>query len=651
MRLRRGLALAAALAAFLVSSFPGAVSPVLAAPYELETSARYEIRPDEGEIGVSVDLEFRNTTPNPAGQFSVFSEIRLAVHDEAVDFAASDSDGELEVTDARRTIEGERVHVATIELREGIRYRDSIDVELSYTLPDTEESRLRVRPSLVVFPAWSFGTSAEVSVSVPSGYELRVDGDPLTEDGDRLVSGQIDNPTAWLALVTAVRPAEYATHESTVALEGGTADLVVRSFSDDEAWGTRTLATVEQALPRIEEELGLPYPLRGRLTLTEIVAADSSGFGEGTTTGAEIMISFEQPPFTALHQVVHVWLPTTLVEARWLREGLASRIAEHVAADLEVDLPFDPAAEAERHAEAALQLDAWSPTSDPETEAYGYAASWALVAELEEAVGADALRTVLSRASASVGPYEPGAIDRSPEPGRPDAASLPLTSRSFLDHLEAVSDADLAPLFAERVLTEADAALLDARSAARTEFDALVEASGGWGAPDPLRAAMTAWGFDDAMAQVEPIRGWLARRDVLLVEMAAAGLSAPERLQQAYRAYGGGPEAISELEAEREVVTAYVAAAERVNAERSFIERLGLVGGADPQGQLVLANGRFTDGDLRGAVDAIGEADRIVSAAGTGGIVRLVSLVLVVLILVGLAVILFRRRASYTGAQ
>ena len=43
--------------------------------------------------------------------------------------------------------------------------------------------------------------------------------------------------------------------------------------------------------------------------------------------------------------------------------------------------------------------------------------------------------------------------------------------------------------------------------------------------------------------------------------MAETGLSAPERLHQAYRAYGGGAEAESELESEREVVEAYVAAA------------------------------------------------------------------------------------------
>ena len=648
MRLRPAIPAAVAVAAVVASWLPGAAPSVQAAEYTLESSVRYEIRPEDGEVAVDVELEFTNTTPDPAGRFSLFSEIRLAVHDQAVDFAASDSEGELDVRDAMRTVDGARVHIATIKLREGLRYEDSIEVEFSYTLPDTESSRLRVRPSLVVFPAWGFGTSSEVSVSIPGGYEMRVDGDELIANGDRLESGPIDDPASWLALVTAIRPAEYVEQEVTVPLGGGTADLVIRSFSDDEAWGTRTLETVEDALPLIEQEIGLPYPVRGRLTLTEVVAADSSGFGEGASSGAEIMVSFDQPAFTALHQVLHAWLPPELVEARWIGEGLASRIAERVADQMGVRRPYDPAAEAERLSEHAFPLDAWAAGGDPDAEAYGHAASWALIAELEEAVGADALRSVLARVASSVGPYDPGG-DVSPEPGTTDAPPMPLTSRSFLDQLEAVAAADLAPLFAERVLSEPDATLLEARAEARAEFNALVEAADGWGAPDALRAAMADWRFDEANAQVEPVRTWLSQRDTLLAAMASAGLSAPDRLQQAYQAYGGGPEASSELGAERQVVTAYVATAERVNAERTFIERLGLVGGADPQAQLVLANGRFAEGDLNGALDAIGEAERIVDAADTGGIVRLTSLVLVVLILVALAVILFRRRATYTG--
>ena len=179
-------------------------------------------------------------------------------------------------------------------------------------------------------------------------------------------------------------------------------------------WGTRTLDTVSAALPLIEAELGLPYPLRGQLILVESVPATIAGFGESSTTGAEIPVSFDQPPFTALHQVAHAWLPASLVESRWISEGLASQVAAAVGAELDVEPPFDPVAEAEAHADAAFPLDAWSSTPDPEADAYGYAASWAFLDEIEAAAGAEAIPSVLARVAASIGSYEPAEV--APEP-------------------------------------------------------------------------------------------------------------------------------------------------------------------------------------------------------------------------------------------
>jgi hypothetical protein len=636
--------------ALAVAAFPGAPRPVVAAEYTLESDAHYEIRANRNEIDVRVRLEFTNTTPNPSGRFSIFDDIRLAVHDEAAELTARDANGPLTVRDAVRRIGGERVRVATIELREGIRYEDSVSVQLRYVLPDSADGRLRVRRSLAIFPAWSFGTAGEVSVSIPEGYEMRVDGDTLTEDGDTLVSGPIDDPAAWVALVTAVAPADHESLKATVPLEGGTADLIVRAFPDDEEWGGRTLETVSNALPLIEAELGLPYPLRGQLILVEAVPTTLAGFGESSTTGTEIPISFDQPPFTALHQVAHVWLPPALVEARWISEGLASQVAASVGAELEIDPPFDPVAEAEAHRDAAFPLDAWPAAADPETDAFGYAASWALIDEIEAVAGEDAIAAVLARAVASDGPYEPGDVAPEPVPDGSADPAAPLTGRTFLDHLEAVTDADLAPLFAERVLSEADVALLEPRSAAREEFDALVATADGWGAPHPVAAAMGEWRFDDATEQMAAARDWLADRDVVLDEMADAGLAAPDRLHQAYRAYGGGAEAQRELEAEREVVEAYTEAAAVVNGERSLIERLGLVGGPDPEAQLVIANGRFTAGDLPASSSAIAEAERIVELSATAGLVRIVSLMLVVVLAAALAIVVFRRRA-YTARR
>ncbi len=624
---------------------PSGPRAALAAAYELDSVARYDVRADDGEIGVQVRLDFTNTTPDPSGQFSVFEELKLAIHDEAERVAARDGEGALEVAVALE----EGVNVATVTLRDDLRFEETVAIDLSYVLPDTAGAQLRVRPTLIVFPAWAFGTSGEVEVSIPPGYEVRVDGDELTESGDTLVSGPIDDPTAWLALVTAVRQPSYADFDAVVPLSGGTADLLVRAFDDDAAWGEMTRDLMVEALPHIEEALGLPYPRIGPLVLTEAVTTDGTGFGEASTGGTEIMIAFDQPPFTALHQVAHVWLSPALVESRWLREGLASVVAADVATELGLDLPYDPAERAEEQAGAAIPLDTWSAGADVSSDAYGYAASWAFLDELEAAVGADAMRAVLTRVAASIGLYEAGPVEPEVPANGVAGPAEPLDTRGFLDHLETVSGQPLSERFAQTVRTEADVALLPARAEARIAFDALVAAAGPWGAPDPVRGAMTEWDFESAQAGIDAATAWLEARDALIGELEAVHLPAPDRLQQAYRAYGGGPEAYDELEAEGAVVRAYAAAAVGVNAERSVVERIGLIGGTDPSARLNQASGHFADGDLRSAVDAIGDAERIVASAGTAGWVRILSGVLLAVLVLALAAFLVRRRASYTA--
>jgi hypothetical protein len=347
--------------------------------------------------------------------------------------------------------------------------------------------------------------------------------------------------------------------------------------------------------------------------------------------------------------VTHVWISPALVESRWLREGLTSTVAARVSETLDVELPFDPAERTTELAEAAFALDGWSADAGVDGEAFGYAASWAFIEQLEALVGPGAIRTVLARVAGGIGPYQSADVEPDPHPDGVAAPAASLTTRSFLDHLETVSGQSLGDAFAERVLTEGDVTLLPERADARAAFDDLVEAGGSWQAPDPVGGAMTAWQFADARAQIDEAAAWLERRDDLLSAMQAVGLSAPDRLRQAYRTYGGGPEAVDELEAEQAVVDAYIATAAEVNGERSFIERVGLIGGPDPAAQLNLANGRFADGDLRGALEAVTEAQRIVASAETGGIVRIASAVLVIVLVLALAVLLVRRRTTYTA--
>jgi hypothetical protein len=646
---RRSLvaALLVAITSLGLAAVPGLPSPAAAAEYTMDTAASYTVDPDAGTIEVRVTVTFTNTTPDPDGQFSLFDEVKLAVHDAARDARAGDRDGDLDVA-----VEVENgVNVATVALREGLRYEDTAKFTLVYELADSDDPQLRVRPSVVVFPAWSFGTSGEVRIAIPPGYEVRVDGDGLTEAGGAFVSGAIEDPSRWLALVTAVEPAEYTTFDATVPLGGGTADLSVRAFADDQAWGEATRDLVSAALPLIEAETGLPYPRIGQLVITEAVASDSTGFGEGGQSSTEIVVAFDQPDFTVLHQVAHVWLSDTFVTSRWLREGLASHVAARVAAELDVDLPYDPAERAADANDAAFRLDAWPAGGDSRTETYGYARSWSFLDQVADAVGDDAIRAVLARVAGSIGSYQPATVEPDIPVDGAATPALPLTTRSFLDHLETVTGTDLGELFAARVLTEEDVALLPDRAAARASFAELEAAAGTWGVPDPLAGALTAWEFPTVIEQAEVAAAWLDERDALLDDMRAAGLSAPDRLQQVYRSHGGGAEAVAEIVAERSVVERYAATAAQVNAERSFLERLGLIGGADPQVPLNLANGQFADGNLHDAVDSIGEAERIVASAATSGIVRIASALLLALLVLGVAVLLVRRRSSYTAPR
>ncbi|MGH2357188.1 MAG: hypothetical protein ACRDGJ_04155, partial [Candidatus Limnocylindria bacterium] len=615
---------------------------VRGAEYTMQTRARYDPRPDIGRIDVVVDIDFANTTPDPAGQFSLFEEVRLAVHDQAANLTAADDAGALVVEVAVE----EELNVATVTLREPLRYQESAAFRVAYELPDGEGPQLRVRPSLIVFPAWGFGTAGEVTVVLPTGYEVSVDGDPLTaqpgDAGVMLSSGPIADPSRWLAVVTGARPPSYRTLTASVALEGGTVDLQVRAFTDDTVWGERTLAVLERALPLLEERMGVPYSRLAPLVVTESVATDASGFGEqdGDSGAGQIEVAFDQPAFTALHQVAHVWLGPGLVEDRWIAEGIASWAAAQVAPQLGVELPFDPAAAAAESAPAAYQLAAWPASATPAQQRYGYAASWVLAGEIAQAAGAESIGQVLGRVAAVVDALA-GADETTTQGG---LAAAPLTTRSLLDHLVTATGVDLSARFGELALVPADVALLPPRAEAHAAYRSLLDAAGDWGAPDPVRAALAAWEFPTAVERTDAARAWLDGRNTLASVLEEAGLVAPQRLRDAFREHGGAAEGWAELDAERGVADAYAATRARTAEQRSVIEGVGLLGGPDPAERLRLASGRFAEGDLRGATDAISEAQRLLDGAGAAGISRVLGAVVAAGLLAVLGTVLIRRR-------
>ena len=504
--------------------------------------------PAEGQIAVAVHVTFTNTTPDPEGQFSVFPEILLAVHDSATDVAATDAEGELAVEVA---VNAEGANVATIALREGVRFEETVELELTYSLADGDDPQLRVRPSVVVFPAWGFGTTSEVTVTVPGG--LRGPRRRRSVDrGRRAPRERPDRRSVAVAGAGHGHPAGRIHRRSTRRCRSPAAPPTSRcARSPTTRHGASEPSISSSARCRCSRtEIGLPYPHVGALIVTESVATDASGFGESPSAGNEILDRLRPAARSprCTRSPTSGCRPSSSSRAGFAREWRAtSPPASRPRSTCRS--PFDPVAQATALQAAAFPLDTWADSADPTAEFFGHAASWAFVAELRAAVGDEALRAVLGRVAASIDPYAGADIEPPTDGGAPP--QTPLTSRAFLDHLEAVTGADLAGRFRERVLSPADVELLEARAAARAAFDELVAAADGWGAPDPVRAAMTDWRFDEALPMIADAGTWLGRarrppardggRRALRPRPAAAGVSVLRRRRGGVRrARGAG---------------------------------------------------------------------------------------------------------------
>ena len=622
--------------------------PVRAAEYTLASDARYTVNPEVGEITVSVDLQFENTTPDPPGQFSVFDVIDLALQDGATGVTAQDASGELTVT--LDTNDG--FVTASVETRSAVRYGDQATFTLTYTLPDGASAQVRIRPSVITFPVWSFGTSGAVTVVLPDAYEVLVTGSELTsrrEDGSLILeSGAIADPASWLAHFTGTRPSSFTTTSRTVALSAGTLDLQVRAWADDAAWGDRIANLLERGIPELETTIGLGYPRSGPLVVVESVPDPTTGLGEPAPGTAEIAVAFDEPDFTVLHQAAHVWFAPGLASDTWIREGFASAAAADVADTLDVALPYDPEARATKLAADAFPLVSWGTgTTRAEQDAWAYAASWTLASRLTAGVGAERMKAIWQRVAAGVNAYAP--VTTSPPPA---ASNVPaVDSRRLLDQLEMLSGTSIEQTYVDAVFDTA-AAQLPARTAARAAFDTLLARAGDWGAPDAVRSQLAGWRFAEAEAAIDEALTWLTDRDALLADLEALGLAAPVRLRDQYESSGGGSDARAELEAEAAVVSAYRQARERIDAgETSILARIGLVGQPAPSTRLASAASLFAAGDLRGAADAITELNASLDRAELDGVVRVASAGFVVLLLIGLLIFVLRGRirTDYTA--
>jgi hypothetical protein len=638
-----GLALTVGLLALTISAPPArAASPELT----LVTDARYVVDPDNGRVRVTVDITATNHKPDTTTRRYFFDQAYLAVLPGTTGFAVSAAGPAPTV---RVTERAEDHTMLRLGFGTKLLSGRSLDLRLTFDLPDPggpPARDVRIGQALTQFPIWAFGSDgtpgSTVEVVFPAGYAVSfasgsIPG-PLLEDGAAVYrTGPLAEPTGFFAYVVADREGAYVGRSIEVPVGEVEAQVEVRAWADDPAFGERIGDLFSQGLPRLGEAIGLDYPWTEPLVVEESVSRSLGGYAGLFDPGdGGITVDYAAPSYVVLHEAAHVWFNGDLLADRWANEAFASYYAGRVGTAL--GLPAGPAGLTPELGAARIPLNAWGEVGRAEdaTESYAYAASLALAELVAQRAGDDGLAEVWSAAAARRSAYQPVT-----EPGPVELVDGPPDWRGLLDLLEESTDRRFDDLWRGWVIRESDRAILDTRGSVRALYAATLEQAADWELPSTVRAALAAWRFDAAAGQLAQADAVLDQRDEIADRSDALGLTPPDTLEEVFEGRAGLRAAGVEADAELAAIDAYVAALGSRLLAPGPIEQLGLVG-SEPALDLAAARAAFAEGSLAVAVAAADEARAAWETADEVGLRRALTLAVGLLLagMVGLLVAL-----------
>jgi hypothetical protein len=264
-------------------------------------------------------------------------------------------------------------------------------------------------------------------------------------------------------------------------------------------------------------------------------------------------------------------------------------------------------------------------------------------------VGPDVLAAVWADAAAGIGAYQPPVTTDAPgaaaaAPPTPETVAGAPDWRGLLDLFEAHSGEDLATLWRESVVLPDEAALLDARTAARQSYARTLAIAGDWQLPRGIRDALRAWDFAAAEALMADARTVLAQRNAGAALAARSGLTLPVAMEPLFES-GSLAEASAQAEAERAAIVAIEEAAGSRSSASDVLSGLGMLG-ENPERDLAASRRALTAGELDASREAADRAHRAWTAAWQEGRRRamLAIAALVTLLVLGSAIMTHRRR-------
>ena len=620
---------------------------------EISTASQYVVDPGNAAIHVAVDVTAVNRKPDAVRGGTVtryfYDGVNLGVQPEATHLHATQDGAAIKVTASNH--DGYRL--VTVLFTRNIFFKESAKVRLTFDLPaGTPRSRsdVRVGTAFATFVAWAFGDQGTVRVEVPPGFTADTTGSEMRRatgsEGQQVFTATTAAAPGWSAWVNARNDAGL-TNEP-IALAGGER-IVVRGWPEDPLWRDRVVSALTRAVPDLVSRIGLPWPVDGALSVTEVhtpLLEGYAGFYDSATD--TITISEELDDATIVHEASHAWFNGGLFSDRWIDEGLAEEYASRVL-KAGGGTATAPAA-VKRTAAVAFPLNDWpapAPISNKASDArekYGYDASWTVVRAILAQAGEDGMRRVFRAADAGTTAY----VGHAP----PERTTLPNDWRRFLDLSEQLGGAGGATaLVAKWAATTGAQASLTARDTALREYRTLLAEGGSWAAPVVVRMAMDGWAFDradQAMARAEDV---LARRDELAAAAAHEGLTPASAMEAAYEGAStttGLDDALAGVAATATSLAEVAAAHAAAEQPRDWLTSLGL-DGEDPDAGVAAARAAWQAGDLETATARASDAAAVLAAAPGNGRTRVIVVgggaVGLVLVL-GILVVVRRRRRS-----
>src|SRR4029078_8070913 len=146
------------------------------------------------------------------------------------------------------------------------------------------------------------------------------------------------------------------------------------------------------AVPVLADEIGVPWPHDGQLTVQEAVSRSTGGSAALFAPDARrVEIAYYAGDFVVLHEAAHAWFNGSLLADRWANEAFASHYAQAAAQGLKLKTTGDVLTDDLKAQK--IPLNAWGPvgTEGQKHEAYAYAASLALADAIAARAGDDAL--------------------------------------------------------------------------------------------------------------------------------------------------------------------------------------------------------------------------------------------------------------------